>query len=99
MCIRDRGKYEWVRRLLENQEGADAEEFIHSLKVDMFADEVFVFTPNGDVQNLPAGATPIDFAYAIHSAAVSYTHLDVYKRQSHSLPYACWRCCRLPDRR
>ena len=62
------GKYEWVRRLLENQEGADAEEFIHSMKVDMFADEVFVFTPNGDVQNLPAGATPIDFAYAIHSA-------------------------------
>ena len=62
------GKYEWVRRLLENQEGADAEDFIHSLKVDMFADEVFVFTPNGDVQNLPAGATPIDFAYAIHSA-------------------------------
>ena len=62
------GKYEWVRRLLENQEGADAEEFIHSLKIDMFADEVFVFTPNGDVQNLPAGATPIDFAYAIHSA-------------------------------
>ena len=62
------GKYEWVRRLLENQEGADAEEFIHSLKVDMFSDEVFVFTPNGDVQNLPDGATPIDFAYAIHSA-------------------------------
>ena len=62
------GKYEWVRRLLENQEGADAEEFIHSLKVDMFSDEVFVFTPNGDVQNLPAGATPIDFVYAIHSA-------------------------------
>ena len=62
------GRYEWVRRLLENQEGADAEDFIHSLKVDMFADEVFVFTPNGDVQNLPAGACPIDFAYAIHSA-------------------------------
>ena len=62
------GKYEWVRRLLENQDGTDAEEYIHSLKVDMFSDEVFVFTPNGDVQNLPAGATPIDFAYAIHSA-------------------------------
>ena len=62
------GRYEWVRRLLENQEGTDAEEYIHSLKVDMFADEVFVFTPEGDVQNLPAGATPIDFAYAIHSA-------------------------------
>ena len=60
--------YEWIRRLLENQEDADAEEFIHSLKVDMFADEVFVFTPRGDVINLPAGATPIDFAYSIHSA-------------------------------
>ena len=60
--------YEWIRRLLENQEDADAEEFIHSLKVDMFADEVFVFTPRGDVVNLPAGATPIDFAYSIHSA-------------------------------
>ena len=64
----DEKNYEWVRRLLENQEGADAEDFIHSLKVDMFADEVFVFTPMGDVINLPAGATPIDFAYTIHSA-------------------------------
>ena len=64
----DERGYEWVRRLLENQEDADAEDFIHSLKVDMFADEVFVFTPNGDVINLPAGATPIDFAYTIHSA-------------------------------
>ncbi len=64
----DEGRYEWVRRLPENQEDADAEDFIHSLKVDMFADEVFVFTPNGDVINLPAGATPIDFAYNIHSA-------------------------------
>ena len=64
----DETSYEWVRRLLENQEGADAEDFIHSLKVDMFADEVFVFTPMGDVINLPAGATPIDYAYSIHSA-------------------------------
>ena len=64
----DEGSYEWVRRLLENQEGADAEDYIHSLKVDMFADEVFVFTPQGDVINLPSGATPIDFAYTIHSA-------------------------------
>ena len=60
--------YEWIRRLLENQESADAEDFVHSLKIDMFADEVFVFTPRGDVINLPAGATPIDFAYSIHSA-------------------------------
>ncbi len=64
----DEHDYEWVRRLLENQEGADAEDFIHSLKVDMFADEVFVFTPMGDVINLPSGATPIDYAYTIHSA-------------------------------
>ena len=62
------GTYEWIRRLLENQEDADAEEFIHTLKIDMFSDEVFVFTPRGDVINLPAGATPIDFAYNIHSA-------------------------------
>ena len=64
----DEQNYEWVRRLLENQEGADAEDFIHSLKVDMFSDEVFVFTPQGDVINLPSGATPIDFAYNIQSA-------------------------------
>ena len=64
----DEQNYEWVRRLLENQEGADAEDFIHSLKVDMFSDEVFVFTPQGDVINLPSGATPIDLAYNIHSA-------------------------------
>ena len=62
------GTYEWVRKLLENQENTDAEEFIHTLKVDMFADEVFVFSPKGDVTNLPAGATPIDFAYSVHSA-------------------------------
>ncbi|MDR3207992.1 MAG: bifunctional (p)ppGpp synthetase/guanosine-3',5'-bis(diphosphate) 3'-pyrophosphohydrolase, partial [Oscillospiraceae bacterium] len=61
-------KLEWVRRLLETQQDTDAEDFISSLKIDMFADEVFVFTPRGDVINLPARATPIDFAYAIHSA-------------------------------
>ncbi len=60
--------YEWVRKLLESQQDADPDEFVHTLKVDMFADEVFVFTPRGDVINLPAGATPIDFAYSIHSA-------------------------------
>ncbi len=60
--------YEWVRKLLESQQDTDAEEFVRSLKVDLFADEVFVFTPQGDVKSLPAGACPIDFAYAIHSA-------------------------------
>lgn len=60
--------YEWVRRLLESQQDTDAEEFVKSLKVDLFTDEVFVFTPNGEVKGLPAGSTPIDFAYSIHSA-------------------------------
>lgn len=67
-AVGDEKDYEWVRRLLENQEDTDPEEFIHSLKVDMFSDEVFVFTPAGDVVNLPAASTPIDFAYNIHSA-------------------------------
>ena len=61
-------EFEWVRKLLESQQDTDPDEFVRTLKVDMFADEVFVFTPNGDVKSLPAGATPIDFAYAIHSA-------------------------------
>jgi guanosine-3',5'-bis(diphosphate) 3'-pyrophosphohydrolase len=60
--------FEWIRKLLESQQDTDAEEFVRTLKVDLFADEVFVFTPRGDVINLPAGATPIDFAYNIHSA-------------------------------
>ena len=61
-------EFEWVRRLLENQQDVEADDYIHSLKVDRFDDEVFVFTPKGKVISLPAGSTPIDFAYAIHSA-------------------------------
>ena len=59
--------FEWVRRLLESQQDTDAEDYVHSLKIDMFDDEVFVFTPKGRIVSLPAGSTPIDFAYAIHS--------------------------------
>ena len=59
--------FEWVRRLLESQQDTDAEDYVHSLKIDMFDDEVFVFTPKGKIVGLPAGSTPIDFAYAIHS--------------------------------
>ena len=59
--------FEWVRRLLESQQTTDAEDYVQSLKIDMFDDEVFVFTPKGKIVSLPAGSTPIDFAYAIHS--------------------------------
>ena len=52
----------------QSQQDTEAEDFIKAIKVDLFSDEVFVFTPKGDVVNLPAGATPIDFAYGIHSA-------------------------------
>ena len=61
-------KLAWVRQLLEWQHDvADAQEFVESLKVDVFQDEVFVFTPKGEVKALTAGATPIDFAYRIHT--------------------------------
>ena len=63
----DEKDFEWVRRLLESQQDTDAEDYVHSLKIDMFDDEVFVFTPMGNIISLPAGSTPIDFAYAIHS--------------------------------
>ena len=59
--------FEWVRRLLESQQDTDAEDYVVSLKIDMFDDEVFVFTPKGKIVSLPAGSTPIDFAYMIHS--------------------------------
>ena len=63
----DEKDFEWVRRLLESQQDTDAEDYVNSLKIDMFDDEVFVFTPKGKIVSLPAGSTPIDFAYAIHS--------------------------------
>ncbi len=61
-------KLAWLREMLEWQKDlGDAREFMESLKIDMFTDEVFVFTPKGDVFDLPAGSTPIDFAYRVHS--------------------------------
>jgi GTP pyrophosphokinase len=60
--------FDWIKLLMEAQQDTDSEEFIKSLRMEMFVEDVFVFTPNGDVINLPAGATPIDFAYKIHSA-------------------------------
>ncbi len=62
-------KLEWISKLLETEdETRDPEEFMQALKIDIFRDETFVFTPKGDVMALPQGATVIDFAYAIHSA-------------------------------
>lgn len=61
-------KLAWLRDMLEWQkETSDAEEFIEGFKIDLFTDEIFVFTPKGVVINLPSGATPIDFAYRIHT--------------------------------
>ena len=60
--------YAWIARLIECEDTAmDPDEFMHALKVDIYQNEVFVFTPKGDVITLPKGATLIDFAYAIHS--------------------------------
>ena len=59
----------WIRQMLENQaESEDVTDLVHSIKSDLIPEEVFVFTPRGDVINLPLGSTVIDFAYAIHSA-------------------------------
>ena len=62
-------KLNWLRQMLEwQQETNDPQEFMEALKIDLYADEVFVFTPKGEVVNLPTGSTPIDFAYRVHSA-------------------------------
>ena len=60
--------FAWLRRIIEwQQELKDSKEFMEIFKIDLFPDEVYVFTPKGDVRELPKGATPVDFAYAIHS--------------------------------
>lgn len=61
-------KIAWLRQILEWQKDLrDVDEFMETLKIDLFADEVYVFTPKGDVKSLVAGATPVDFAYAVHT--------------------------------
>ena len=65
---RDERYFQWLRQLLEwQQEVRDPQEFIHSLKIDLYPEEVYTFTPKGEVKALPRGATPVDFAYAIHT--------------------------------
>jgi guanosine-3',5'-bis(diphosphate) 3'-pyrophosphohydrolase len=69
----DDSKFDWLRQLIEWQrELEDPHEFLDAVKLDLFPDEVFVFTPKGEVINLNAGSTPIDFAYAIHSEIGSH---------------------------
>ena len=61
-------KFSWMRKLVEyNKDTKDAEDYVNSVKLDLFSDQVFAFTPGGDVIDLPQGATPVDFAYRIHS--------------------------------
>ncbi len=70
---RDDSKFDWLRQLVEWQkELSDPHEFLDAVKLDLFPNEVFVFTPTGEVMNLPSGATPVDFAYAIHSEVGSH---------------------------
>ncbi|MBC7246600.1 MAG: bifunctional (p)ppGpp synthetase/guanosine-3',5'-bis(diphosphate) 3'-pyrophosphohydrolase [Actinobacteria bacterium] len=65
---RIRERLAWIKRIVEWQHDlSDPQEFMESLKIDLFEDEVFVFTPKGDIIDLPKGSTPIDFAYAIHT--------------------------------
>ncbi len=62
-------KFQWVRQILDVQNDAKSEEeFLQTLRIDLFTDQVFVFSPKGDVLSFPAGSTPIDFAFSIHSA-------------------------------
>jgi GTP diphosphokinase / guanosine-3',5'-bis(diphosphate) 3'-diphosphatase len=58
---------EWLKSLMQMQEGGNSEEFLESVKVDLFPDKVYVFTPKGDILRLPRGATCVDFAYAVHT--------------------------------
>jgi len=65
---RDERYFQWMRQLLEwQQEVRDPQEFINNLKIDLYPEEVYIFTPRGEVKALPRGATPLDFAYAIHT--------------------------------
>ncbi|HUN26379.1 MAG TPA: bifunctional (p)ppGpp synthetase/guanosine-3',5'-bis(diphosphate) 3'-pyrophosphohydrolase [Steroidobacteraceae bacterium] len=58
---------EWLRHLVELQDGGSSEEFLESVKVDLFPDKVYVFTPKGEILRLPSGSTAVDFAYAVHT--------------------------------
>src|SRR6267142_17263 len=79
----------WFRQLLELQQDAHTpEEFLEFLKVDLYQDEIFVFTPRGDVKRLPKGATPIDFAFAVHTEVGQHCQGGAHQRAHRAAPSA-----------
>src|SRR5262249_26835676 len=65
--VRYDGAQEWLTQLVEMQHGGNSEEFMESVKIDLFPDKVYVFTPRGDIHRLPRNATAVDFAYSVHT--------------------------------
>jgi len=73
MAAKDAERFTWLRHIMDWQrEATDSKEFMHSLRYDLFQEEVYVFTPKGEVKEMPEGATPVDFAYAIHTEVGSH---------------------------
>lgn len=71
---RDEEKFSWLKQLMElNEQVSDSDEFLENMRIDLFNDEVYAFTPAGDVKVFPRGATPIDFAYSIHTKVGEHT--------------------------
>lgn len=72
-ALKEEERFAWLRQILDlQQEARDAKDFIETVKTDLFEDEVYVFTPKGEVKALPKGSTPVDFAYSIHSDVGSH---------------------------
>ena len=81
-------KFAWIQDLVDNQEGfRDPGEFLENVRIDLFPDEVYVFTPRGDIRALPKGATPVDFAYLIHTEVGQKCVGAKVNGQMVSLPY------------
>jgi GTP pyrophosphokinase len=81
-------KFAWIQDLVENQESfRDPGEFLENVRIDLFPDEVYVFTPKGDIRALPKGATPVDFAYLIHTEVGQKCVGAKVNGQMVSLPY------------
>ncbi len=81
-------KFAWIQNLIENQEDfLDPGEFLENVRIDLFPDEVYVFTPRGEVKTLPRGATPVDFAYLIHTEVGNQCHGAKVNGRMVPLPY------------